>query len=41
MAEVIQKKLKAELEKYTQMQKGWWQLVLHGFSFRSIMCWAN
>lgn len=34
MAELIQKKLKAELEKYTQMQKGMCQLTLHALSYR-------
>lgn len=32
MAEAIQKKLKAEVEKYAQMQKGGCTLALRGFS---------
>ena len=38
MAEAIQKKLKAEIEKYTYMQKGGWQLALHGFSHMVPYC---
>lgn len=41
MAEAIQKKLKAELEKYTQIQKGRWQLALHVLSHRAMFRRAN